>query len=183
MAEPTLFDTAPYTIAAPEPEHLTPGERRRRRQAAQITAGYHPLSLGRLLPILLHADSAGRTATRDTAADHPIRCGTCLHRQTVSGGDRGFPKCLYGAPTYPNGNLAPSRAPRATHGPGSDCAAWWPGCVDWAPRATDGPAVEDEQCPLLAAVLAGRERSHSDTSCGWCASIRRRREQLPAGPP
>jgi hypothetical protein len=138
VAEPvSLFDAAPYTVALPEPEVLTAGERRRRRQAAQIRAGLHPLSLV-TSPIRLHPDSAGRTATKDSAADHPIRCGTCRWRQHVHGGTRSWPKCVIAAPTYPNGALALDRAPRASHGPGSDVAAWWPGCADWQPAEHDG---------------------------------------------
>mgnify|MGYP000873035551 CR=1 FL=1 len=139
MADPaSLFDTAPYTVTPPEPEQLTAGEKRRRRQQAQITAGLHPLSLV-TSPIRLHPQSAGRTATKHVAADNPVRCGTCRWRQQVGGHARDFPKCLYGAPRYDNGNLSVARAPRYSAGPATDVAAWWPGCVDWEPVPPDDP--------------------------------------------
>lgn len=168
MGEPSLFDAAPYTVEAAPVVKLTDGERRRRRQAAQIAAGLHPLSLLGP-PIRLHPD-ASRTATKENAAARPTRCGTCQWRAYVGGGNRAFPKCLLGAPLYDNGNVNTSRAPRASHGPATDVAAWWPGCVDWAPAER---RIEGRECPLLADVRAGRARSHDDSSCGWCASSRR----------
>lgn len=34
----------------------------------------------------------------------------------------------------------------------------------------------EPECPQLAAVLAGRGGSHTDSTCGWCADIRTARE-------
>jgi hypothetical protein len=58
---------------------------------------------------------------------HPDRgtCGTCTHRIHISGGGRTWPKCdLH----------------ELTHGPGSDCRAWWAACGRYEP----GDRVSDD---------------------------------------
>lgn len=53
-------------------------------------------------------------------------CGDCAHRVLVStNGNRSWPKC----------DLTP-----ITHGPGSDCRAWWPACDRWEP----GDRISDD---------------------------------------
>lgn len=100
--ELTLFDVEPVAVPAAEPvERLSAGRRRTIRQRADVTAGRHPLTGGRL-----HVE-----------ADR--RCGNCRFRETVSGDHEGrFPKCTYG-----NGV-------RMTGGPATDVRAWWPACPE-----------------------------------------------------
>lgn len=105
-----LFPEPPRTLPAP-PEKLTAGEKMRRRQAARIVRGYHPLGE----PLRLHPD-ASRTGKRTGTGP---RCGGCRFRELV-GGSRGFPKCIHG-----------EGQPRATHSETSDVRAWWPACVDY----------------------------------------------------
>lgn len=47
-------------------------------------------------------------------------CGGCKHRQLyLTNGNRSWPKCnRYGV----------------THGPGTDCRAWWPACSLYEPK-------------------------------------------------
>jgi hypothetical protein len=45
-------------------------------------------------------------------------CGDCVHRVSVGHHDRAFPKCELAG---------------ITHGPGTDCRAWWPACTRHEP--------------------------------------------------
>ena len=109
---------------APEPVEPPPGlsadRRRTIRQAEAIRTGRHPLALV-LAGVRLHPD-----APRDATARDPlervrseVRCGSCVHRRTVSHGSRDYPKCELGD------------GYRNSHGAATDVRAWWPGCVDW----------------------------------------------------
>jgi hypothetical protein len=123
-----LFDAAPYTApytAAGIDDELSPGARRRNRQAAAVARGLHPLSAALRYGIRLH-DDAGPL---DDAKAPGRRCGTCRWRQTWGHHDRTYPKC-----TYPEGEPAEIYEvigpPRVSHGPGTDVKARWPACVD-----------------------------------------------------
>jgi hypothetical protein len=111
-----LFDIEPAGAPAPAPK-LTDGEIRRQRQLACAAQGQHPLVAALRTSIRLHPNAA--PATDRTAPG--LRCGTCVHRvvpwREVAGR---YPKCAFGG-----------RWERATGGPGTDCAAWFPACVDY----------------------------------------------------
>jgi hypothetical protein len=54
-------------------------------------------------------------------------CGDCAHRIAGHHHNRSYPKCdQHGF----------------THSAASDCRAWWPACVAWAPAAEAGIAME-----------------------------------------
>ncbi|MCU1614518.1 MAG: hypothetical protein JWO98_2058 [Frankiales bacterium] len=137
MAEPGLFPEP--TRTAPDPTEGTTGERRRARQAAAIALGQHPLSVALGTPLPLHP------AASDGAEGGPT-CGTCDLRERRGGGVKSYPKCLAGAtvrrrrpqPSDPasrrvdaDGLIVWTEYPRATHGAGTDVAAWWPACHDY----------------------------------------------------
>lgn len=79
---------------APDPDEadLTAGERMRRRQAARIAQGYHPLAINGATGPRLHPD-APRVLTREDAAelDPYPSCGSCVFRKSTHGGARDFP--------------------------------------------------------------------------------------------
>lgn len=152
---PALFEIAsPATAGGAVPVKTTPGERRRARVAQAITYGRHPLSLiPGIRPIRLHPDGDGRAATKENAADRPMRCGTCRFRELLGGHARNYPKCVYGAPSYPNGNLNAYGSPRITGGEQTDCLAWWPACTDYQAKdatdraGVDAPAPDETETP------------------------------------
>lgn len=135
----TVVGAAPGLF--PEPEHDTPveehstsGERRRARQLAAIRAGQHPLSVALRAPLPLHPD-----ARRDGDRDDPTvpRCGGCAHRHIRNTGTaRSFPKCLGDGQEREASGWTWTEYPRATSGPGTDVATWWPACVSYVARAT-----------------------------------------------
>jgi hypothetical protein len=131
--EPALFEIAAgWQQPAAAPAKTPAGERRRARIVQAIAYGLHPLSLiPGIRPIRLHPEGAGRTATKENAADRPMRCGTCRFRVAVGGHSRDYPKCLHGAPLYRNGDVNANDAPRVTSGDQTDCLAWWPACTDY----------------------------------------------------
>lgn len=133
-----LFAAEPYTVAlAPDAEpgeKLSADRKRTRRQAQAVARGVHPLALPGLR-VRMHPDAdPDRTATSDNAAARPLRCGTCRWRELVGGHSRSFPKCLYGAGTWPNGKVKVASAPRYSAGGATDVRAWWPACTDWQAR-------------------------------------------------
>lgn len=95
-----------------DPETLSADRQRTLRQAANVAAGIHPLTLGPLHP------SAVRTAERGDSPGRPYTCGTCTLRRPSAG----YPKCW-----------ADDHG-RITRGAGSDVRAWWPACPDYQPR-------------------------------------------------
>lgn len=118
MSDLALFAADPYTIPAVDPgEKLSAGRRLTLRQSADLARGVHPLTGGRLHPDAAPADD------RDAPG---LRCGTCLFR--VPGGQ--YPKCRWPDPT----EYRVSKLPRVTHGPATDCRAWWSACTDYRPR-------------------------------------------------
>jgi hypothetical protein len=148
IAEPLgLFDE-PERVGVPDaagrPEGMTEGEWRRARHAAAIVRGQHPLSVALGTPLPLHPEAAREFGP---PSDGTPRCGSCDHRERMPGGNRSFPKCLAGAyvtrhaPTHwekragtrigPDGLVAETRYPRATHGAGTDVRRDWPACVDY----------------------------------------------------
>jgi hypothetical protein len=121
-----LFSDDGMRIALDARQDMTAGERLRIRQAARIGAGMHPLALHGSV-IRLHPD-APADAHKGDGGTYP-RCGTCRHREVVSGEHAGrFPKCLFGF----DGRRW-STASRASNGEATDVRAWWPACVDYAP--------------------------------------------------
>lgn len=107
MNEPTLFEG--YEPVPPDPvEKLSAGRRLTIRQREAVEAGIHPLTKDRTRPDL-------------------GTCGDCRFRST----NYSYPKCTYGM-TY-----SPSGVPRGgiymTHGPATDCRAWWPACKRFEP--------------------------------------------------
>jgi hypothetical protein len=140
-----LFPADGMRVApSPEEEGITQGERLRRRQAARIAAGYHPLAMGGSTQ-RLHPD-ADRALDKDAPQSGPT-CGTCRFRETVGGHARSFPKCLWGYVNRPmtDAELAARPAsssatrvvyygPRYANSESSDVRAWWPACTDHQPR-------------------------------------------------
>jgi hypothetical protein len=93
-------------------------QRRRDAQTEAIALGQHPLAVPLKTSIPLHPD-----ADRETYSENGTpRCGSCVHRQQVAGGNRNFPKCVV------------ADGSRAAHGESTDVARYWPGCTDWEPR-------------------------------------------------
>jgi len=102
MSQPALFPDLPDP--APAEPGLSADRRRTIRQRADITAGRHPLTHGRL------------------STDPDARCGNCRFREVLKWHDRAYPKC-----TRPNSQ---DDYLYVTHGAASDVRAWWPGCTD-----------------------------------------------------
>lgn len=105
---------------------LSADRRRTLRQRADVDAGRHPLTRGRL-------------------ADSPdARCGNCQFRMLVDYHNRTYPKCWQWADRDSAGYA------RFTHSAASDVRAWWPGCTahEWgAPNVSpdamrSGPILE-----------------------------------------
>jgi hypothetical protein len=130
VSDDVLFDDTGLQVT-PDATERTAGERLRFRQAARITAGMHPLSLQR--PIPLHPD-APRDAAKDDGGTYP-RCGTCRFRWTVGGGAQSYPKCTFGRVSryLTADRLLVTPGPRESHGPATDVRAWWPACIDYSP--------------------------------------------------
>lgn len=105
----TLFDDTPFRAIPDEPGVSQPsaGRRRTQRQYADLAAGRHPLTRGRLRP-----QAAGAA---DRAAQGR-RCGNCQFRRLLEYRRRDWPKCVRGDGVY------------LTHGAATDCRAWWPAC-------------------------------------------------------
>ncbi len=139
MAEPTLFDAAPYQVPAPEPGPKLSGDARRTQlQQQRLDAGIHPLQpvVGRRLKV-----HPGAPPADDRTAPGP-RCGTCWYRQTLGYHNRAYAKCLHpeslGAEEVEHHGY-----PRVTHGAASDVRVWWPACTDYSPgdnRVSDDAA-------------------------------------------
>jgi hypothetical protein len=85
------------------------------------------LSYGRRLTLRQKADVARgiHPLTRGRARPELGTCGGCAHRALVGHHDRTYPKC----------DLR-----EITHGPGSDCRAWWPACERFEP----GDGISDD---------------------------------------
>jgi hypothetical protein len=98
MTQPALFPELPDPPPA-EPG-LSAGQRLTLRQRADVAAGRHPLTHGRL------------------AADPAARCGNCRFRVLEQWHDRTYPKC------------SARDGARIAHSAQSDVRAWWPGCTD-----------------------------------------------------
>jgi hypothetical protein len=120
MADPGLFDAAPFTVELPAPEPLSADRRRTIRQAEALDHRTHPLSLALGWHIPLHQQAAPADP-RDAPGR---RCGNCRLRDQVRYA-RTYAKCVQGWDGDPQ--HAP---PRVTHGPGTDVRAWWPACRD-----------------------------------------------------
>lgn len=120
MAEPPagLFE---IPDAPPEATpDMSADQRRGVRQARAMAAGSHPLSLALGWPLSLHAE-AGPADDRTAPG---LRCGNCRFREVLGHQSSSHPKCTFGA------DEDPWKAPRATHGAGTDVRAWWPACTD-----------------------------------------------------
>lgn len=125
VIDTTLFDATPYTVAQPRP--LSEQRRRTLRQERAMANGVHPLALALRDPtIRVHPD-----APRDRGGAGPT-CGSCWYRrQTATNGNRNWPKCTYGAENWTDQTRG--RAPRVTHGAGTDVRRWWPACDSYSP--------------------------------------------------
>lgn len=110
MTQP-LFDG--YEPPAPPPgvdPTLSAGQRLTQRQTADVRAGRHPLTGGRLHP------DAARDASKDDARSLPFTCGTCVHREIHTHNNGRYPKCIH------------PQAGRDSRSAASDVRAWWPAC-------------------------------------------------------
>lgn|GEM_PF-2922067 len=136
----SLFDEPARHIPEPVPK-LTAGERLRRRQAASILAGRHPLSDPpggplRYGVLRLHPE-ASRVTVRELVPPGTPTCGGCRFRSPVHGGAKDYPKCTWGRSptTSPSGYSYEKPGPRESHSERSDVRAWWPACIDHEPVA------------------------------------------------
>lgn len=121
-----LFDMEPVLAAEPEPpEKLSAQRRRTLRQAALLKAGRHPLSGLAGRPIRLHPDAP---PAGDRNAPGP-RCGDCVFRELMPGGNRSYPKCVRGWESGPMHD-----APLASHSAASDVRRYWPACEHWSAK-------------------------------------------------
>jgi hypothetical protein len=143
MTEDALFSDAGLRTVPVETEELTAGEQLRRRQAARIDAGQHPLAIhGMHIP--LHPD-APRTATPDDGGTYP-RCGTCRFRRLMGGHAKSYPKCLVDYTERPltaaeitanrgtwqeHATKSVEYGVRVTGSTATDVKAWWPACHRW----------------------------------------------------
>lgn len=110
----------------PAPEVPPTADRRRTaRQAAAVAAGRHPLTGGPIHPL------ASRHRDADAPKDDPYTCGSCWFRTVITYHGGRFPKCLFGVENPTDRN--PAKAPRVSHGAGTDVRAWWPACPDYSP--------------------------------------------------
>lgn len=106
---------------------LSAGQRVTLRQAADITAGRHPLTRGRLHPLASrHRDAA-------SPKDDPFTCGSCYFRQIIRYHNRSYPKCVYDPRRDSDDTL--DRYARVAHSQQTDVRAWWPACPDYSPSS------------------------------------------------
>lgn len=139
MSDPGLFPAEPYTTAGTtaEPvERVSAGRRLTIRQADAVRRGVHPLALVRPT-IRMHPDAdPEHTATAENAAGRSLRCGTCRHRELISGGANTYPKCVWRSASDKPNEQGRHRnpPPRYSAGQGTDVRSWWPACADWQPR-------------------------------------------------
>jgi hypothetical protein len=107
-----LFDG--YEPMEPEPVEKVSADRRRTlRQAANIAAGIHPLTKGKL-----HA-RASRDRDASSPKTDPFTCGSCYFREVQQHRGKTYPKCTFWD---------------SSHSAATDVRAWWPACFCWAPR-------------------------------------------------
>jgi hypothetical protein len=143
----TLFDAAPYAVAQPGP--LSGQRRRTLRQEQAVANGVHPLALVLRDPtIRVHPD-----APRDRGGAGPT-CGTCWYRrQITTNGSRNWPKCTYGVENRTDQTRG--RAPRVTHGAGTDVPRWWPACDSYSPGGGLSPDAARWSPPATARTSKG----------------------------
>jgi hypothetical protein len=115
-----------FHVDEPAPAETVSADRRRTiRQTEAIKRGQHPLSIALRTPLPLHPDADARG----------LRCGSCCFWQVLATQGRSYPKCTYGA--RPRSRTVDGRTyhwndhPRASHGAGTDCRAWWPACQNY----------------------------------------------------
>lgn len=102
MSADALFDG--FDERQPDAQPMTAGERRRKRQAEKIAAGFHPLSTPKRVIRLAESGT----------------CGECIHRRQINTGtSKSYPKCIFDRPK------------RMTNGEATDVKAAWPACVDF----------------------------------------------------
>ena len=112
-----LFDVGDQPTVEPPPKPK-PDARRRERQAACLARGQHPLAAALRYPLPLHVEAAP-IDDRDAPGR---RCGNCEFREQVRWHNSTYAKC-----SYDDWSMA-------THGPGTDARAWWPGCRHHEPK-------------------------------------------------
>jgi hypothetical protein len=115
-----LFDLPdlPQIKHAPPPENLSQDQKRTRRQADILAAGYHPLGLVIGIRVRLHEDAA---PISDRKAGG-LRCRGCRFRQVFGHHTRSYGKCVQAS---------------VSHSAASDNRAWWPACVRFQPKNGD----------------------------------------------
>lgn len=128
--QPALFPG--YEPPDPPDADLSAGQRLTVRQAADVAAGRHPLTHGRLHPL------ASRHRDADSPKADPFTCGSCRFRRVVPYHNRAYPKCVW-VPTSLDAADVEARGwvpPRVAHSAASDVRAWWPACTDYEPGDT-----------------------------------------------
>lgn len=114
MTADALFAPDPAQVRMDDLAGLSEDRRRTVRQQHALADGQHPLSL-----LFGHMPLHDQAAPADDRNADGRRCGNCVHRELAGRRAHVHPKCGLG------GDGA-----RITHGPGTDCRAWWPACRD-----------------------------------------------------
>lgn len=100
MTDTLWPDLVPLELTPADQPKVSTDRRRTMRQRADVEAGRHPLTRGRL------------------AADPAAKCGNCRFRVLFEHHRKSYPKCTVDG------------SKRMTHSVASDVRAWWPGCAD-----------------------------------------------------
>lgn len=145
MTDALFPDDALRVAPDPNEPKLTYGERQRRRQAALIANGYHPLAGPLRNRLRLHPDT-DRAQRREDPQSGPT-CGTCAFRVLLGGHAKPYPKCVFGTFTTPitdeqrrtfplllgrtPAGAVHTHQPRVTASDATDVRAWWPACTDY----------------------------------------------------
>ncbi len=114
-----LFEVDPALVVPAGPP-LSPDNRRRRRQAQKLAAGWHPIT-----GLKLHEGAAPHD-DRDAPGR---RCGSCRFRAVLPYHGKSFAKCLNPGAMGAD-EVEVHGPPYVSHGAGTDVSAWWPGCRD-----------------------------------------------------
>lgn len=126
-----LFDGyEPPPTLEPEPP-FSAGQRLTKRQAANVTAGIHPLTRGRLHPL------ASRHRDADSPKSDPFTCGSCYFREVIPYRGKSYPKCVFDPRRSGADSL--DKYARVSHSTASDVRAWWPACPDYTPSDSLSP--------------------------------------------
>lgn len=125
----------------PDETGMSADQRRTRRQADAVAAGCHPLALVFPDRVWMHPD-ADRTADRSDPPNLPLRCGSCIWRQSIQRANA-YPKCFA------------QDGARFSHSAATDVRAWWPACTEYsAGDTTRRRPLDTTEGPPMIRTLA-----------------------------